>query len=116
MMLLFDANLSRRLVDELAAEFPGSAHVGQLGLERADDEAVWDHAKANALVIVSKDADFTALATLHDHPPKVIWLRLGNCTTAEVAHVLRSDRAAIQSFARDPDAGILEIFPAQSNS
>ena len=39
MKLLFDQNLSHRLVGQLAAEFPDSAHVRDVGLAAADDHA-----------------------------------------------------------------------------
>jgi predicted nuclease of predicted toxin-antitoxin system len=56
--LLFDQNLSRYLVESLAAEFPDSIHVHKVGLDRASDQAVWDYAKVNGFAIVSKDSDF----------------------------------------------------------
>ena len=58
MKLLFDQNLSHRLTTMLVAEFPGSQHVRDAGLAAARDPAVWAHAAAEGLVIVSKDNDF----------------------------------------------------------
>ena len=84
MSLLFDQNLSRRLVGLLAAEFPGSEHVEGAGLLGADDLTVWDYAAARGLMVVSKDSDFRHLALLHGPPPKVIWVRVGNGPTAAV--------------------------------
>src|SRR5438093_7358572 len=55
--LLFDQNLSHRLVNVFAADFPGSIHVRELGLEKALGSAVWEFAKEHGLVIVSKDSD-----------------------------------------------------------
>ena len=52
MKLLFDQNLSHRLVKSFATEFPGSAHVRHVGLEKAPDGPVWDYAKQNGFVIV----------------------------------------------------------------
>lgn len=80
--LLFDQNLSPRLVVLLADVFPGSAHVRDVGLASADDADVWDYAKRNGLAIISKDADFRQLSFLHGFPPKVVWLRVGNRSTA----------------------------------
>ena len=57
MKLLFDQNLSPNLVIRLADLFPDSLHVRDVGLEAAEDQAAWDYAKANELVIVSKDGD-----------------------------------------------------------
>jgi predicted nuclease of predicted toxin-antitoxin system len=80
--LLFDQNLSHRLVKALASEFPESVHVRDVGLEKALDEPVWEYAKANSFVIVSKDSDFHQRSFLFGHPPKVVWIRRGNCSTA----------------------------------
>lgn len=84
MKLLYDENLSPALVAQLADLYRGSAHVDDLGLGRADDHQVWKHAKDNGFCIVSKDSDYYDLSVLHGHPPKVIWLRSGNCTTREI--------------------------------
>ena len=42
MKLLLDENLSRRLVPFLQDRYPGSTQVELVGLERADDAAIWD--------------------------------------------------------------------------
>ena len=81
MRLLFDQNLSHRLVALLAAGFPGSERVRNVGLATADDQAIWRYAAQQQLAIVSKDSDFQYRALLHGHPPKVVWVRLRNCTT-----------------------------------
>ena len=58
MKLLFDENLSPRLVNFLSTPFLGSVHVRDVGLAQADDEAIWTYAKDNGFAIVSKDSDF----------------------------------------------------------
>ena len=40
-------------------------------------------------------------------PPKVIWIRLGNCTTDALEKVLRDGRPIITDFERDPVAAFL---------
>ncbi len=87
-MLLFDQNLSFKLCKILAGEFPGCEHVRDAGLSSADDADVWKHAAANGLMIVSKDQDFRQRAMLFGPPPKCIWIRLGNCSTADIASLL----------------------------
>lgn len=109
MKLLFDQNLSPRLVGRLAAEFPSSVHVRDIGLAAAPDPVIWAHAAGNGFVIVSKDTDFQHRALLHGFPPKVIWLRLGNCATAAVANLLRSRLVDIQAFETDPTASFLAL-------
>lgn len=109
MKLLFDQNLSPRLVGQLAAEFPGSTHVRDVGLAAAPDPAVWAFAAANGFVIVSKDTDFQQRAILLGHPPKVVWVRLGNCPTAAVTNLLRTRLADLLAFEVDPVASFLAL-------
>src|SRR5687768_18394634 len=87
--LLFDQNLASRLARSLAGIYPDSLHVREVGLAEADDKEVWDYAKQNDFVIVSKDNDFQQLSILYGSPPKVIWLRVGNCTVKQVEELLR---------------------------
>ena len=109
MKLLFDQNLSHRLVGLLAAEFPGSQHVRDAGLAAAPDPAVWAYAAANRLVIVSKDSDFQHRALLMGHPPKVVWVRLGNCSTTAVVALLRTRQTDLLAFDADPTASFLAL-------
>ena len=109
MKLLFDQNLSPKLVDRLADLFPGSSHVQTEGLDCADDDQLWEHARLNGFAIVTKDADFNHLSLLRGTPPKVIWLVLGNCTTSQVEAVFRARFTEIQLFEQDPSAGTLAL-------
>jgi predicted nuclease of predicted toxin-antitoxin system len=109
MKLLFDQNLSPRLPAVLAADFPGSAHVREFGMERSPDPQVWAFATANGFVIVSKDRDFQQRALLYGHPPKVIWLRLGNCPTPRVVALLRGRAADVTAFEADTHASFLAL-------
>jgi predicted nuclease of predicted toxin-antitoxin system len=108
----FDQNLSPPLVNRLADIFPDAGHVEPLGLSRASDEAVWEYARAHGYVIVTKDTDFTDLSVLRGFPPKVIRISLGNCTTANIAALLRHHHATIVAFTSDPEAGSLELVKA----
>lgn len=109
MKLLFDQNLSHRLATRLASEFPDSCHVRDIGLNAATDPAIWKYAAANGFAVVSKDADFQQRALLLGFPPKVIWVRLGNCPTVEVENLLRARRAEIEEFEADPIASFLAL-------
>ena len=95
MKLLFDQNLSPSLVESLADIYPESVHVQSVGLDRADDMAVWDFARLQNLVIVTKDADFQERSLIAGAPPKVVWIRRGNCSTSNIEAILRrhSDEA-----------------------
>jgi predicted nuclease of predicted toxin-antitoxin system len=109
MKLLFDQNLSFKLVERLADLFPGSDQVRRLGLDQADDRAIWEHAKRSGFVLVTQDSDFADLAGLLGPPPKVIWLRCGNQPTQAVENLLRNHASAIEALGLDNDANCLEI-------
>ena len=98
MRLLFDENLSPRLVEVLAAEFPDSGHVGRVGLQGADDRLIWLHARAAGLAIVSKDTDFRDRSVREGSPPKVVWLDVGNAGTGVIAKLLARERSAVEAF------------------
>jgi predicted nuclease of predicted toxin-antitoxin system len=110
MKLLFDQNLSFKLCQSIADLFPESDHVGRSGLSEAGDRDVWDYAKANGFAVVSQDADFAEMATLLGAPPKVIWLRSGNQSTAAISTLLRRHAELIQAFGNDDSAACLEIY------
>lgn len=108
-MLLFDENLAARLVAELAVQYPGCTHVGDQGLASGSDRAIWQHARDHGLIIVSKDEDFQRLSVLYGAPPKVIWIRLGNCSTADVVRLLSERSNEIGRFAADEEAAFLAL-------
>lgn len=109
MRLLFDQNLSHRLVSLLGEVYPGSVHVREVGLAEADDGVVWSHALRQGLVIVSKDADFYQRSLLLGPPPKVVWIRRGNCSTRAVEAILRRHHADVERFCADAAAAILVL-------
>ena len=109
MKLLFDQNLSFKLCDQLADIFPNSNYVRVLGLERAADRTFWQYAGSNGYTLVTLDADFAEMAALLGPPPKVIWLRHGNQSTAAIDRLLRKHAEAIIAFGSDA-AACLEIY------
>lgn len=109
MKLLLDEQLSRRILPFLASDFPGSAQVVALGLEQADDRALWAYAATHDYVMVKRDADFAALNDEIGPPPFLIWLRFGNCNNARVIHELISRRQEIESAYDEGRITILEI-------
>lgn len=107
MNLLFDQNLSQKLVESLSDIFPNSTHVYLNGLDRATDNEVWRWAHEHGFTIVTKDADFNELSILQGFPPKIIWIKAGNCTTAQIERLIRTHFGAIQQMQNDPSIGIL---------
>jgi len=107
---LFDHNLSPSLVDRLSDLFPSSTHVFHIQLEKADDVAVWTYARNNDFVIVTKDADYNDLSLIFGFPPKVIWIRRGNCSTIQIEAMLRSNSAVIKDLDNEANLGVLTLF------
>lgn len=107
-MLLFDQNLSPRLPGQPNDVFPGAEHVADAGLADVPDAVVWAYARGRGLTVVTKDADFNDLAVLTTPPPHVVWLRRGNCSTAEVEAVLRTHATGIRSL-RDTALSVLVL-------
>ncbi len=107
MKLLLDENLSVRILGAITALFPESSHVGLLGLTRTHDSIIWDQARAGRFCIVSKDSDFHQRSLLFGAPPKVVFLKVGNCTTARVISVLQSNHHVISNFQADQNASLL---------
>ena len=107
MKLLFDANVSHKLVIALAAEYPGSSHVRDAALRRASDSDIWDYAATHGFAIVSKDTDFRERSYVEGSPPKVIWLDVGNARTAAIADLLRRDRERVEQFDASEETSVL---------
>lgn len=109
MKLLLDQNLSRRLLPLLAPSFAGSTHVQLLGMETADDRAIWDFAGSEGFAVVTKDADFVEIGMVGGFPPKIVWLNCGNVSNARLHEVLIAHTDAIIAFLAAGGEGVLEI-------
>ncbi len=110
MKLLFDQNLSHRLVRLLADVYPDCLHVRNIGLNAATDTVIWEYAKTNGYLIVSKDSDFHQRSFVFGYPPKVIWIRRGNCSTNTIERILRDSVDTITTFAADGTATFLILL------
>ena len=109
MKLLFDENLSFRLVAALADLYPESRHVREAELLGADDLSVWNYAAEHGFLLASKDTDFYERSLVFGAPPKIIWLRIGNSTVNETIMLLRSQYITIRHFADDTMATFLPL-------
>ena len=110
MKLLFDHNLSPRLVNRLSDLYPDAQHVYLLGMDQSDDQTIWEYAAQNDLMIVTRDSDYNDLSLVRGFPPKVIWIRRGNCSTTEIEHILRSAKAEIEKFAPALSIGVMMLY------
>ncbi len=109
MKLLFDENISYRIVKKIAEHFHDSAHVSNFGLIHADDQNVRTFAESNQFAIVTNDSDFNEMAMLYGFPPKIIWLQTGNLRTDDIARLLIKHKENIMSFSENKVNSVLII-------
>lgn len=110
MKLLFDHNLSPKLITRLNDLYPNSNHLYLMNLDKKPDQIIWGIAKTENHTIVTKDSDFNELLILKGFPPKVIWIRLGNCSTATIESLLRDNYEKILFFEKDNLMGIINLL------
>ena len=109
MRLLFDEQLSEALAPLLHDLFPDSLHIRMLKAGGGPDAAVWQLAREHDCLLVTKDEDFHRLSVLRGAPPKVVWLRIGNCATEDIARLLRQRAEEIRRFAAQGEETFLEL-------
>ncbi len=88
MKLLLDENLSARIIAKIIDLYSASEHVKTLALTNTDDAVIWEYAKGNNFMIVSKDADFHQRSLLYGQLPKFIYLRISNSPTTKIVQTL----------------------------
>ena len=110
MNLLFDQNISFRIIKRIEDIFPEALSVRELGLSNPHDFDIWKFAQSNNYSIVTFDSDFIDLSNLKGFPPKIIWLRLGNTSTKNIAERIRIEKDKILEFLNDSDIAFLEII------
>lgn len=98
MRLLLDQNISYRLVRKIAEYYPNVKQVRELNLENFSDAEIWKYAKENDYTIVTFDSDFYDIANIKGHPPKIIWLRVGNTTTKNMEKLFLEKFMVISNF------------------
>jgi predicted nuclease of predicted toxin-antitoxin system len=109
MNLLFDQNISFRLINKITKVFPVCKQVKELSLDNSTDLNIWHYAKKNDYCIVTYDSDFIDLSNLLGYPPKIIWLRIGNTSTSIIAERLIKDKEVIAVFLSNTEDAFLEI-------
>jgi len=109
MNLLFDQNISYRIIKRIEDIFPGSISVQALGYNNPHDIQIWEYAKSNNFSIVTFDADFIDLSNLKGFPPKIIWLRIGNTSTKNIAARIRAEQRSIVEFLSNIESAFLAI-------
>ena len=69
MKLLFDQNISFKIVSKIRDIFPDAKQVRDVNLENASDTSIWDFAKKEKYCVVTFDSDFYDLSLVRGFPP-----------------------------------------------
>lgn len=109
MKMLFDQNISFRVLKDLEPIFPGSLQVRLAGLENETDSSIWSFAKQFNFIVVTFDGDFADIVNLKGFPPKVIWLRFIDQHSSAIVLKIKEKEPQIKDFAQDPEFGVLEL-------
>ncbi len=101
MKLLFDANLSPKLVGRLVDLFPDSTHLFDLPLPRNErDATIWAYAKRAGFDIITTDGDdYPPLVKRFGPPPRVILLESWRYPTQFAEALIRVNSLRIAEFA-----------------
>ncbi len=110
MKLLFDENISFRIVKKIEPRFSESKHVRHFELNGKTDELIWNLAKKENFTIVTFDEDYFEMMMMKGFPPKVIWIRIGNSSTNEIAELILKNENQIKLFGENEEIGLLELY------
>ena len=111
MKLLVDQNISHRLLPLISDTFKDIHHIRNLGLTDANDHDIFMFARENQFdAVVTIDDDFIRLLHLFSIPPKVIWIRTGNCSTSALAELLISKVKSLEEFLLSQQYVLYEVF------
>lgn len=108
-MFLIDENLSPKFATVMSAIYKGSIHVDECKLSNSSDSSLWEYAKANDLVILTKDSDFHHMSNTFGCPPKVVRLTCGNKTTKAIIAIFQTQKTIIDTFITSDNICYLEI-------
>ncbi|MCL5029491.1 MAG: DUF5615 family PIN-like protein [Bacteroidetes bacterium] len=103
MKLLFDQNISYRIINKLPDSFADCRQVSHVGLKNCEDIDIWEYALSENFVIVTFNSDFYDISLIKGCPPKIIWLKTGNLTTNEIVEKLARNIEAINDFVNNPE-------------
>ena len=111
MNLLFDNNISYRIIKKLSDIYINCLHVSKTSLVKpAKDIEIWNYAKQNNFCVVTFDEDFEQLEMLYSFPPKIILLKFGNASTQFIADYFLSNYTLVQDFIASEKQGLLELY------
>lgn len=86
-----DAHLSPAIATWITDTFEITAiALRDLGLRDAEDPEIFEAAKAQGVIFMTKDSDFVDLVERLETPPQIIWLTCGNTSNARLREILSS--------------------------
>ena len=97
--LLIDENLPAHLAEALGEIGLAATELG----DQPTDEALWQFARREGLVILTKDADFFDKLVVQGAPPKIVWLRTGNMRRADLVAFLAQQWPRIRTLLDQAD-------------
>lgn len=106
-----DANISPAIAKWMS-EFTGydvkSAFV--LNLYYLSDKDIFEMGRnAGNVILVSKDSDFPELVTQLGTPPKLIYLRVGNCDNRKLWRIIKPNIKEALNILTTTDTSIIEM-------
>ena len=110
MKLLFDQNISFRILRTIESHFPGASQVRLEGLENCTDKEIWEYARDNHFVIVTFDSDFYDFSVIWGAPPKILLIKSFDQTTQSIAKQLIDHKKTIEEFQKDQTIHCLELI------
>ncbi len=111
MRVIIDQNISHRIIPKIVHLFDETAHVRTLGLINAPDVVIFRNAKQQKFdAILTLDEDFENIILQNAPPPKILWLRVRNCSTQHLAEIIKNNIDLINDFLVSEDHDCLEIF------
>lgn len=114
MRLLFDQNISFRVVKQPKPVLPEVIGVGEVGLLNADDYQIWEYARQYDYTVVTFDRDIPAIESVRGFPPKIIWLRTGNLVNSAVVALFMNRLDEFARFIANQRKGCLMVYLARA--
>lgn len=89
MTIWIDAQLSPTIATWITSTFGVTAlALRDVGLRDAEDPEIFEAAKAQGIIFMTKDSDFADLVNRLGSPPQIIWLTCGNTSNARLREIL----------------------------
>lgn len=115
MKFWLDAQLSPALAPYISERFVVEVtHISSLGLINASDREIYQLAREQQVVIITKDRDFFDLSRRFGPPPQVVWIRSGNTSNAMMRYTLDTKFADVLRLLSEGEAivelhGVVEV-------